>query len=256
MAITFRGRAAWGPVSMGEPAGSDPCACLGDIETRLRSRLGAASPLLGDLARFGDCVNLSDRHFLLDRCEHDAGGRFALAVHVLGARAEAAPYDEYLGGVWVLGDTRTGRLCVSPRILRLVSRLGAIVPVIGRFPTEEYVRTTAHDVHGDLDAVVHAAFSARVVEAAAHALRAAMRIPARDPVEALLRRGIRLARSERETLATTFGDEGEPTLYGVFLALLGAAQRALDLADRDRLERLAGTIVEALTLAGPVLARG
>lgn len=229
-----------------------------EIEHEVQERAPYAASLVVDLQRFADLVLQRRTPLLVDLCLVDEHGRFALALHVEDLRASVRPGDDFLGGVIFTGNCERGTCEVSPRVLRTVCRNGAVLPTDREIETEAYVRSSAENATGDLEEVIALALSLRTVASATGALRGAALSPALDPVRELERLGLDLLPHDAHRLQVGFRRGRDRTLYGAYNALTEAARESSDLAERERLERLAGTLVprfrrSRITADAPVL---
>jgi hypothetical protein len=197
---------------------------------------------------------------LVDLCNIDEGtGYFVLGLHLQDVRASVRPADEFLGGVLFSGSVVTGACEVSPRVLRLVCRNGAVLPVNRELETDSYVRSSAEEVAGNMEEVIDAALSLRTVSMVTAALRGATLAPVLDPAKELARHGIELSPVYGGQVVGIFRRGRDRSLYGAFNALTATAREQPDLRTRERLERLAGQLIPMVrrtdTLAGlPALA--
>lgn len=231
-----------------------------DLEQEVRVLVAFASPLLTDLQRFGDLVGRRGDSLLVDLCHIDDGsGVFVLGVHLQDVRASVRPADEFLGGVVFSGSVVTGACRVAPRVLRLVCRNGAVLPVCRELETDTYVRTSPEEVHGDMEEVIGEALSLRTVATVTGALRGAAMAGVLDPVQELARHGVEVPGMHTGPFVDLFKKGRDRSLYGAFNALTATARDQADLREREKLERLAGKLIPVLrradVLAGlPVLA--
>ncbi len=247
MLCTFRGRRPWRhsiQLLAAMAAGTRPN--LPDLEGEIALRAAFASPLLDDLHHFGDLVLARRDAVLVDFCLLGESGRFALALHIQDIRASVRPGDEFIGGLLFSGHAKRGTCEVSPRVLRVVYRNGAVLPTDREIETESYSRSSADTASGDLEEVVGLSLSLRTVASATGALRGAALTPALDPVREFHRLGIDLRPEDTDPLLAAFRRGSDRTLYGAFNALTERARESADLAERERLERLAGTLVPRL----------
>lgn len=214
-----------------------------DLELEVQERAPFAAPLLADLQQFGDLVLGRNHPMLVDLCLLGETGRFAIALHVEDLRASVRPGDEFVGGVYFRGDCELGTCEVSPRILRLVCRNGAVLPTDREMETGAFVRSSAEQATGDLEEVVGEALSLRTVASAASALRGAAVTPVLDPVREFRRLGLDLMAGDVARVLLAFRHGRDRTLYGAYNALTQIARESEIHDERERLERLAGTLV-------------
>jgi hypothetical protein len=244
MLCTFRGQRPWRQsiqLLAAMAAGSRPT--FPDFEEEVRGRAAFAAPLVADLQYFGDLVLRRRLAILVDLCCVAESGRFALGLHVHDLRASVRPGDEFLGGVLFSGDCGLGTCQVAPRLLRVVCRNGAVLPTDQEIESESYVRSSAETASGDLEEVVATALSLRTVASATSALRGAALTPSLDPIRELRRLGLDLLEPDANRLLAGYRRGRDRTLYGAYNALTEAARDTTDLAERERLERLAGRMV-------------
>lgn len=221
-----------------------------DLEQEVRVKVQYASPLLTDLQRFGDLVARRADSLLVDLCSiDDRTGHFVLGVHLADVRASVRPADEFLGGVVFTGSVASAACRVAPRVLRLVCRNGAVLPVCRELEIDAYVRTSPEEVEGDLEAVIGEALSLRTVASVTGALRSATMVGVLNPVDELARYGVEVPRRHVDAFVGRFRKGRERDLYGAFNALTATARDQPDLRERDTLERLAGTLIPVLRRA-------
>jgi hypothetical protein len=255
--VSPRDAAAW----LADPKGAAEAyraSCSLEIESWIGERCGADSPLARDLTEFGNAVQSRGGSIELDRCESDDGGTFAVSVHSRGLPAKVRNGDVMLAGVVFVGETATGQCEVAPRLFRVACTNGAMLPIGVAEGETHYLRDAGGEAQGTVREAVDASLSMSVLRRSVEVLQAAATTPVTRALEALALNGIRVPHLWTDSVRRSFRRQDDPTLYGAFNATTEVARDLPVVAERVRLERLAGALIGARlldpidTLAVPV----
>ena len=238
-AVNPRAVVRWLEASGRRPA-TEPAPDLGD---RLDAA-GLAGPARDDLLKFEDLLRPRAAGCFVGRCVADDGGSYAVAVY---RKDRPGPQvrvgDSFFSGVQLSGSIGAGVVLVEPHVLRCICVNGAAVPVAAGGGA--YVRWSAYDAEGDLDAVVELGFSGALARDVEADLRRASATPQPRLSDLRARGLLRIEDALAASIAEAVSAE-EPTLYGLYNAMTRVARDTRDVRTAVGLERTAGRLITAL----------